>query len=777
MPSILPNLPTSQSVFSDVALQPQRIDASPASFGGILATGEQQFGQGLERAGAQAGDVALQRAQIANETNVNDAYYKNYFPAVTNLTQTYLQTGGKDAVDKFPAYQQQLEQLRQQQRDQLNNPMAQRMFDEMSRRLNMFQMDGAARHQSQQQQLYEDNTSQGMTDAAGSLAVQRWNDPNAFNSALQSGVAEIMTHAQYRGQPVEWAQAKAQDFTSRTYAARLKMMADSDPIAAWNLLQNGETYTDTAGNQRHVDVQEQLGAQQLPALTDYIRKQVMPVAARNIVQTVMSGGSLVDGDRISDLHAAVKQAESAGNPNAVGPNVPGQGTAKGSMQVMDATNANPGFGVRPAADNSAAERARVGNDYLDAMIARYGGDQTLALAAYNWGPRKVDALIQNAKGAGVALNDSQLVAQMPPDTRAYIAKINAAVPPRAGVPPTDGDPRAHLADWQASASALASSLYPNDPQFRDTVQSNLFNETNKIVAGQQGTELAARDRLVSAAIGAATPGATKPTSLADLLSSPGLKSDWAALKPEQQVGIMDLVDHNAKNTDPPITTDTLTAFNRLKGEATNDPEAFANEDLTKYFATLPHSFSEQLINLQATVTGRASRDQDRALNLQHAMEVARPSLLAAGVYIPGQKDSPEKAADYNTFTGRMADALDGYYTQNKKAPTDIDVRNMVNSLLVQGVDTSKSAHFWSSSPAPARAFQVQNPQDFQVPAPEGERSKIIAAWQAVHPGETPSDSVINTIYTRSTMTPKRPTRGAGNTPQTGTTPNPLASNG
>lgn len=64
--------------------------------------------------------------------------------------------------------------------------------------------------------------------------------------------------------------------------------------------------------------------------------------------------------------------------------------AKGEMQVMDGTNTDPGFGVRPAADNSPEERARVGRDYLGAMLKRYNQSPELAAAAYNAGPGTVD---------------------------------------------------------------------------------------------------------------------------------------------------------------------------------------------------------------------------------------------------------------------------------------------------------------------------------------------------------------------------------------------------
>lgn len=63
--------------------------------------------------------------------------------------------------------------------------------------------------------------------------------------------------------------------------------------------------------------------------------------------------------------------------------------AKGSMQVMDKTNLDPGFGVKPAQDNSLEERARVGRDYALALKDHFNGNEKLAAMAYNWGPGNV----------------------------------------------------------------------------------------------------------------------------------------------------------------------------------------------------------------------------------------------------------------------------------------------------------------------------------------------------------------------------------------------------
>ncbi|UEN68347.1 hypothetical protein QNG97_gp13 [Escherichia phage MLP1] len=89
--------------------------------------------------------------------------------------------------------------------------------------------------------------------------------------------------------------------------------------------------------------------------------------------------------------------EESGNRdlNADGSVVTSPTGAKGRMQVLDSTSRDPGFGVKPARDNSLEERARVGRDYYDAMLKRYNGDAEKAMAAYTDGAGTVDDAINN----------------------------------------------------------------------------------------------------------------------------------------------------------------------------------------------------------------------------------------------------------------------------------------------------------------------------------------------------------------------------------------------
>jgi len=136
-----------------------------------------------------------------------------------------------------------------------------------------------------------------------------------------------------------------------------------------------------------------------------------------------------DQNRAGRVYEITAQAESRNRDrNADGSVVTSPKGAKGRMQVLDGTNKDPGFGVRPARDDSLEERARVGRDYIDAMTARYGGDMKKAWAAYNWGPGNLEAAM---KEHGPAWFD-----HAPAETRAYVTNnLKAYNGGQVGQPP------------------------------------------------------------------------------------------------------------------------------------------------------------------------------------------------------------------------------------------------------------------------------------------------------------------------------------------------------
>lgn len=125
-----------------------------------------------------------------------------------------------------------------------------------------------------------------------------------------------------------------------------------------------------------------------------------------------------------DKYPAQTQAESGGDPNAV--SLKG---ALGAKQIMPATGADPGFGVRPW-DGTKADNIRFGNDYYDAMLKKYNGNVPVALAAYNMGPGKTDQWLQS--GA-----DPE---KLPQETMSYVTKLAPQMQAAQGGQPAAAQP-------------------------------------------------------------------------------------------------------------------------------------------------------------------------------------------------------------------------------------------------------------------------------------------------------------------------------------------------
>lgn len=88
------------------------------------------------------------------------------------------------------------------------------------------------------------------------------------------------------------------------------------------------------------------------------------------------------------LARAVAFVESRGNPKAES-NV----GARGVMQLMPATAQQ--LGVTDAFDPE--QNIAAGVAYLAKLLKKYGGSETHALAAYNWGPGHVDNALEAGK--------------------------------------------------------------------------------------------------------------------------------------------------------------------------------------------------------------------------------------------------------------------------------------------------------------------------------------------------------------------------------------------
>lgn len=184
---------------------------------------------------------------------------------------------------------------------------------------------------------------------------------------------------------------------------------------------------------------------------------------------------------IEALEARVLRQESGGRRyDKEGKLLTSHKGAEGEMQVMPATQRDPGFGVKPARDNSPEEKARVGRDYLRALYNYYGGDEQLTLMAYNWGPGNVNKWLKSGKD----------VAMVPRETRQYASLAKGGI-----------------------ASLPTRHFFTGDPVEDIIPEERITRSDRPITVDSQGIASLDEDDIQSVKARAAKNRADKPTSV------------------------------------------------------------------------------------------------------------------------------------------------------------------------------------------------------------------------------------------------------------------------
>lgn len=140
------------------------------------------------------------------------------------------------------------------------------------------------------------------------------------------------------------------------------------------------------------------------------------VRYRDPIPAGASRGMEPDEGGLARLRAQIMEKESGGRRyDKEGNLLTSSKGALGEMQVMPATARDPGFGIRPARNDSPDELRRVGDEYAAVLLNRYR-DPKLAMIAYNMGPGATDKWL--ASGADPR--------RLPKETQGYIRGVNLA---------------------------------------------------------------------------------------------------------------------------------------------------------------------------------------------------------------------------------------------------------------------------------------------------------------------------------------------------------------
>lgn len=414
------------------SVAPQRFDAPQfqASTPSVDPGAQMQsFGQAADKLGGTLAAIDNEALARANALRVDDAINQAREASMRlayDKDAGYTNARGRLALEREsgkPLSAEYLEQLDKHLSgiaDGLGNDAQRAAFRAKANDLRVSFEGGVRRHESQEFQTYALSVREGTIANRMQEIGLNYNDPAKVDEAIVSIRAAAYDMATLTGKSAEWAEAQSRKSVSNAHKTALAAALDRNDVVF------ADKYLAKYG--KDMDADDLLQARGL--ITKEMDLRVGVSAAADVVERAAPKMYAPDFERVVNI---TMQTESGGR--RYGPDgklLESSAGAKGEMQVMDATNGDPGFGVRPAKDNSPEERARVGRDYLAAMVREYDGDLAKAWAAYNAGPGALNEAIKRAEqSAKLAAKDPAINAHtwldfMPAETRAYVTKNVAA---------------------------------------------------------------------------------------------------------------------------------------------------------------------------------------------------------------------------------------------------------------------------------------------------------------------------------------------------------------
>lgn len=406
----MPRVPTYDN-FQQMPAQFQPVQIQPATPRVDPGAQAASFGQAAQRAGAVAMDMELDALKQANQLRVDDALNKA-LEAEMRLAYDkdagYTSQRGLSALERESGkpladeYDEEFGKAVESIGAGLGNDYQRQVFGQAIAKRRAAFRAGAMKHEADEFRTYTLSVREGTIATRMQQIGLNYNNPEVIDEAITSIRAATYDAAQLQGKSAEWSDAQARKMVSNAHKTAIAAALEKNDVAY------ADRYLKRYGKDMEAD--------DLLQTTGLITKEMDLRVGTSAATEVMGrwAPKIVPGD-MDRLTNIVLAMESGGRRyDAGGGLLESSKGAKGEMQVMDSTNVDPGYGVKPAADDSPEERARVGRDYLAAMVREYDGDVSKALAAYNWGPGNLDKAVKE--------HGPNWLQAAPEETRSYVER-------------------------------------------------------------------------------------------------------------------------------------------------------------------------------------------------------------------------------------------------------------------------------------------------------------------------------------------------------------------
>ena len=158
------------------------------------------------------------------------------------------------------------------------------------------------------------------------------------------------------------------------------------------------------------------------AMMQQQRQQMQQQAQQQAMLQAAAQTPVAQGTQTPETFQRMLQAESGGRQfNPDGSIITSPKGAMGIAQIMPATAAQPGYGIKPATPQELATpegNANFGQRYFEGMYTKFGNDPEKAAAAYNAGPGTIEKAMLVASQQGGTWKD-----YIPAETKTYLEKV------------------------------------------------------------------------------------------------------------------------------------------------------------------------------------------------------------------------------------------------------------------------------------------------------------------------------------------------------------------
>ena len=627
------------------------------------------FGEGLARGLGDVAQAGLQMQARYDETAAKEA--DTAFANIMRQTlydpeKGFYSRRGRDALTGFDASQKAMEKARDEALAGLQSDGAKRLFADVANRRLAQAADGMAQYRAREFETWQDQTYIARAENAASDAIAAYNRPDLRGQALATIRSEVVDLGQRRGWSPEMIMAEADKAESKAHLLIFNRMIEQDPVLAVSYAR------ENGGRMR---------GQDLAAMDAQLAVASRRLAADRAVASItgergpgLTGSESIDY-QVDVLAPLVTSAESGSNPNAVSP-----AGAMGLMQVMPETarQVAKDLGVPYREDllTGSSEQARsyqsmIGKAYLAQMLTRYGGNPTLALAAYNAGPGRVDAWLKelgDPRAGGIS--NAAWAEKIPfAETRSYVAKIMAA----AAQPAAAADPARTPLQLREQAAKFRSGDPEVDKAVRQQLEARAELLEYQKKAQDQGIVEAVIGRLVQDP--AAQVSAQEEIRLRDL-------GKWSIIEDLRQ--------------GKKVVTDQVT----WTGLRLLPDEQLAAVDPMQYIGKLAPSDYQKLV--EDVRKARDSQANPKRTEVRTALKIADDTFRAV---IGKPADNEGRYSAWMIGFQEQLAALEAQPGRNGKLATPDELQSIADRLALE-IRTKKPGGGWFSDYSSSRQFEA-----------------------------------------------------------------------